>query len=289
MASNPKDLNRLYENIVQYSERMFNNLDRYNQQDYARALKKVKALVADAYAAYGAQGKLTYAEMQKYERIRKLDASLSEAIRDNVGNVAPRTRKILKETVNGSYAKSADIIALKTGVEITKRLTADEIIALLQKPISGLTMNERMALRVTDLEMRITAEVRRKILQGAPVEDTWKGVKTVMEKVYAKDRTMLADDAHRVSQEAVQASLESGLDKGIFPTKTWITAGDEKVREAHRLLDGQTVDADQDFEVPSGEWKGYHAGSPEQFGEPALDYNCRCYVVAGFRDKKEGE
>lgn len=283
-----KDLNRLYKNIVVYSERMFKNLDRYNREDYTRALKKVKALVADAYAAYGTKGTLTYAEMQKYERIRKLDAALSEAIRDNVGNVAPRTRKILKETFNGSYGKSADIIALKTGVEITKRLTADEIIALLQKPISGLTMNERMALRVTDLEMRVTAEVRRKILQGVPVEDTWKGVKTVMEKVYAKDRTMLADDTHRVSQEAVQASLESGLDKGIFPTKTWITAGDEKVRDAHRLLDGQTVDADQDFEIPSGEWKGYHAGGPEQFGEPALDYNCRCYVVAGFRDKKEG-
>jgi Txe/YoeB family toxin of Txe-Axe toxin-antitoxin module len=283
------DLKKLYENIVTYSERMFKNMDKFNRQDYARALKQVKAVVADAYAKYGAQGKLTYAEMQKYERIKKMDALLYEAIDGNVKNVAKRARLTLKDTVTGSYDKSNAIVTLQTGVEITKQLTGDQIIALLQKPISGLTLNERMSLRVVDLKMRVSSEVKRKILQGAPVEDTWLGVKTVMEKVYAKDRTMLADDTHRVSQEAIQASLESGLDKGIFPTLTWLTAGDDDVREAHRLLDGQTVDAGEEFEIPSGEWKGYKTYGPQQFGEAALDYGCRCLVIGGFREKKEGE
>jgi uncharacterized protein with gpF-like domain len=55
------------------------------------------------------------------------------------------------------------------------------------------------------------------------------------------------------------------------------------VREAHALLDGQTVRGDENFKIPSGEWKGYEADGPEGFGEPALDYNCRCYIVADVK------
>lgn len=283
------DLQKQYENIVKYSERMFKALDRQNRQDYARALKQVKAAIADVYAKYGVNGKLTYSDMQKYNRIVKLDQMLSTSINDNIKLVAKRTRNILSDTALGSYDKSNMIILHQTGVEISKRLTAEQITALLQKPISGLTLDERMSLRVTDLKMRLSAEVKRKLLQEAPIEDTWKGVKTTMEKVYVKDRTMLADDTHRVSQDAIRSSLESGKAKGLYPTLSWISAGDNDVREAHRLLDGQTIDVDQKFTIPSGEWKGYQAQVPGEFGEPALDYNCRCWVVGDARQLKEGE
>jgi hypothetical protein len=285
----PPNLEKLYQNIVTYSERQFRALDKLHRRDYALALRQVKAVVADAYAKYGAKGTLTYAEMQKYERIQKLDRLLAESIDENVKNVAKRTRNVLKETAVGSYDKSNMIILQATGVEISKALTTDKITALLQKPISGLTLNERMSLRVTDLKMRVSAEVKRKLLQEAPVEDTWKGVKTVMEKVYVKDRTMLGDDTHRVSQDAIRSSLESGKDKGLYPTLTWVTAGDDRVRDAHAALDGQTIDVDQKFVVPSGEWKGYEAQVPGEFGEPALDYNCRCWVIGDMRVVKEGE
>jgi hypothetical protein len=284
-----QDLTRLYENIVQYSERMFKNMDRYNQQDYARALKQVKAVVADAYGKYGARGKLTYAEMQKYERIKKMDALLYDAIDGNVKNVAKRARITLKDTTIGSFDKSNAIIALKTGVEITKPLKADQILAILQKPISGISLNERMALRVTDLKMKVSAEVKRKLLQGADIQDTWGGIKGQFEKVYVADRRMLADDTHRVSQSAIRESLESGKDKGIFPTMVWISAGDDRVRESHVSMDGQTGDAGEDFIFQSGPNKGQKTPAPGESGFPEEDCNCRCWIVANFRDKKEGE
>lgn len=285
-----QDLTRLYENIVQYSERMFKNMDRYNQQDYARALKQVKAVVADAYAKYGARGKLTYAEMQKYNRIRELDRRINEVIEDNIRNVAIRSRKTLKETTTGSYDKSVAIVALITGVAIAHRLTSEEIAGLLQKPITGLTLNERMALRVTDLKMRVSAEVKRKLLQEAPIEDTWKGVKGVMEKVYTKDRVMLGDDTHRVAQEAVRESLVIGkFEGGIEPTLTWTTMFDERVRDSHVRMNGQTVGIGEYFEFTYGPNAGQFTAGPGQSGFPEEDSGCRCWLVAGFRDKKEGE
>jgi uncharacterized protein with gpF-like domain len=85
---------------------------------------------------------------------------------------------------------------------------------------------------------------------------------------------------HDVSQEAVKESTIAAGDEGIHTTKTWVTAGDGDVREAHQLLDGQTVRGDEYFVIPSGKWKGYRADGPGGFGEPALDNRCRCWIVA---------
>jgi hypothetical protein len=284
------DLKKLYENIVTYSERMFKNMDKFNRQDYARALKQVKAVVADAYAKYGAQGKLTYAEMQKYERIKKLDQMINKAIDDNVGNVAVRSRKTLKETTTGSYEKSVAIIALITGVTIAHSLTSDEINTILQKPITGLTLNKKMDLRVTDLKIRITSEVKRQILREAPIEDVWKGVKGQFEKVYAKDRVMLGDDNHRVAQEAIRESLKSGkLTGDLEPTLTWTTMFDDRVRDSHVRMNGQTVGVNEYFMFTYGPNTGQFTAGPGQSGFPEEDSGCRCWLVAGFRERKDGE
>jgi len=280
----PQDLDKAYQKIVQYSDRMFRNLDKMNRADYVRALRAARAVVADAYARYGRKGVLTYAEMQKYDRLKKLDDMLYDAIYENTNHVAANTRRILGETAVGSFDKSAAAMGTVTGSVITKELSAAEIMEILQKPITGITLNERMALRRTDLVIRVKGEVRRRLLQSAPIEDTGKGVKVEMEKVYARDRTQLADDFHRVSEEAIRAEVELEKKSGLFPTLTWISAGDERVRGAHQLLDGQTVDAGDPFVIPSGKWKGYQTYQPGGFGEPALDYNCRCYVVAGVRE-----
>lgn len=279
------DLDALYKKIVVYSERQFVNLDKLNRQDYALALREARAVVSDAYRKYGSKGTLTYSEMQKYNRIKKLDAMLEDAIYNNTNTVAKRTRAILSETATESYARSATAMSAVTGALIAKELTADEIIAILQKPISGWSLNERMALRRSDLVIRVQGEVKRRLLQSASVEDTWKGVKVVMEKVYARDRTMLADDVHRISQEAIRAEIEREKAQGLVPTATWVTAGDDRVRDAHRALDGVTVDAGEQWEIPYGEWKGYKTWQPQGFGEPALDCNCRCYIVSGVREK----
>lgn len=279
------DLEAVYQKIVTYSERQFRNLDKLNSRDYALALREARTVVSDAYRKYGSKGTLTYSEMQKYNRIQKLDAMLEDAIYNNTNTLAKRTRAILSDTASRSYEQSAEAMATLTGSVITKELTAKEIIEILQKPVSGWTLNERMALRQSDLVIRVQGEVKRRLLQSASVEDTWKGVKTVMEKMYARDRTMLGDDVHRVSQEAIRAEIEREKAQGLIPTLTWVTAGDDRVRDAHRALDGQTVDAGDQFGVPYGEWKGYKTYQPQGFGEAALDYNCRCYVVAGVRNK----
>ena len=52
------------------------------------------------------------------------------------------------------------------------------------------------------------------------------------------------------------------------------TTLDKKTRKAHRLLDWQTRELDEPFEI-----NGHKAMYPSNFGIPSLDINCRCAVL----------
>ena len=47
---------------------------------------------------------------------------------------------------------------------------------------------------------------------------------------------------------------------------------DDRVRDSHDYLLGQTVGIDEDFYT----WDGAHAPAPGMFGVPEEDINCRC-------------
>lgn len=57
--------------------------------------------------------------------------------------------------------------------------------------------------------------------------------------------------------------------------KSWLTAGDERVRETHADADGQTVPIDQPFDV--GGEQAMYPGDPDLSDEEAL--NCRCTLT----------
>ena len=67
-----------------------------------------------------------------------------------------------------------------------------------------------------------------------------------------------------------------------------MTAGDNKVRDSHADMDGQTISvtAGEKFTLVSGPNKGEQADAPGLFGIAEEDYGCRCWVVAGIRKKE---
>ena len=57
--------------------------------------------------------------------------------------------------------------------------------------------------------------------------------------------------------------------------KTWHTMCDNRVREAHWYLEGDTVPLDEMFYTLSGDGAYY----PRGFGIPELDIGCRCWIT----------
>ncbi len=88
------------------------------------------------------------------------------------------------------------------------------------------------------------------------------GVSQARADLIARDQTLkLAGDLTHIRQ--TQAGITSYV---------WTTSGDERVREEHAVLDGETF-----------EWR-----SPPEVGHPGQDFNCRCTaypIVPGFEEE----
>lgn len=80
-------------------------------------------------------------------------------------------------------------------------------------------------------------------------------------------------EAHRVFCDA---EMDYAVGHGA-KTKTWITMGDDRVREAHEPLDGVTVPINEYFVA----WDGAKAMRPGAFGIPEYDCGCRCQLTFG--------
>lgn len=303
-SQNPRqtqELKQVFKGITEYAQSQMAVIEKQIQPDYMATLKNVRYNIAKAYGEYGTAGTLNYQEMQRYGRLQKSLKVIDEGIRDNMRDVGPKVQKILSETASVSYARAAETAPIPI-----RQLTAKEITGILNRGVSASSVSERAALRQQDLSIRISKAIKSKLLQNAPIEDTWDEVGNVMKQAFIRDVTSLSDEAHAVSQNSIIEALKEGSkDSGLFPTKIWVTAGDDKVRDAHWALDGQEVDANEPFTIGkdspfaggSGtgiskgatEWDGYQADGPMQFGEPALDYNCRCGIIGSWRQIEEVE
>jgi len=87
------------------------------------------------------------------------------------------------------------------------------------------------------------------------------------------------DDIVRIAEtethrDANTAALDTAKRAGAT-SKTWVTMMDDRVRESHDYLLGQTVGIDEDFYT----WDGAHAPAPGMFGIPEQDCNCRCELA----------
>ena len=90
----------------------------------------------------------------------------------------------------------------------------------------------------------------------------------------ASARAIARTEATRLINRAAIDSYSQAASIGIQVQKQWLTAGDEKVRESHQELNGQSVEINQPFQNDYGETFG-----PGEWGSAAEDVNCRCTVI----------
>lgn len=87
-----------------------------------------------------------------------------------------------------------------------------------------------------------------------------------------EDLARIADtEMHRIANTA---ALDTAKFAGA-KTKTWATMLDDRVRETHEYLEGQTVGMDDDFYTYDGD----HAPAPGLFELAENNVNCRCELL----------
>ena len=91
-------------------------------------------------------------------------------------------------------------------------------------------------------------------------------------------RTETIAAVHEAQSQALTQAVRAGIVSATAITMTWNSAGDERVRDSHEELDGETILMGEYFETENG---------PIRFpGDPLADIsetiNCRCWLEPGI-------
>ena len=119
-----------------------------------------------------------------------------------------------------------------------------------------------------------TFEDAIKVVDAEVAGKTWR---QRVEEYFAS--TVTEDDIARIAETethriANTSALETAKRAGAT-LKVWATMLDDKVRETHDYLEGQTVGIDEDFYTYDGD----HASAPGLFSLPENNVNCRCELI----------
>lgn len=125
---------------------------------------------------------------------------------------------------------------------------------------------------------QITKQVTSGILQG---ESLPKIAKRLQENIQGMERSSALRAARTAATGAQNAGrldgYESAKDMGIKLKKEWLATLDSRTRHSHAMLDGVSVETDDEF--PNGLM---YPGDPDGPAEEV--YNCRCTMIADLGD-----
>src|SRR5699024_9853003 len=128
-------------------------------------------------------------------------------------------------------------------------LDTKEIERAIENPLDRVGMLQRNR----DNQRRLTRQLREHLaqglIQGQSYRTTAKRIRERMEIGANSALTIARTENHRVRQQAGQDSREKAAESGLILKKQWISAHQDRTREAHEEADGQIVDYDQPFEV----------------------------------------
>lgn len=128
----------------------------------------------------------------------------------------------------------------------------------------------------------VVESVRDAVSTGLSQSET---IDQIRERILETYNFAVESRAERIARTETVGAANAGAMQAIkessAPYKTWITSRDDRVRDAHAAMEGQTIKKDEYFVTPDGETLMF-PGDPN--GGPSAIINCRCNVVATFDD-----
>ena len=255
------------------------------QKQYSIALKETRKNIADAYAKYSVANELTYAEMNKFSRLAKLE----ESITAELNTLYSGSGKEIRNSVGKIYAESYYFTGYTLETEAQTKLAytllpKDQITRAVQNPISGLTLNERLANNRRLIILKTKEQLTQGLIQGESIRTISNRIKEVYEGDLNKSVRIARTETNRARNLGTLDSYEHAKNKGLEFDTVWIATIDDRTRDSHADLDGQKADKDGLFHV-----HGLSTTGPSQFGIASEDIHCRCSTRVEFKDLEATE
>lgn len=136
------------------------------------------------------------------------------------------------------------------------------------------TLYEEMGVDIKKLKRIIPKIITRGISSGMMYSEIARNIKNQAGIPMRRAKTIARTEGGRVQEQASYDAALQATEKGARLVKQWSAIRDGDTRDAHRALHNQTRELDEPFEID-----GQEAMYPHDFGDPAMDCNCRCTML----------
>jgi SPP1 gp7 family putative phage head morphogenesis protein len=146
----------------------------------------------------------------------------------------------------------------------------------LQNPRVQRHLKEFATERLKGINATTQDALRRELVDGFRKGENYREIAARVKATMGTNTTRAEKIARtEVMRSSNFSSFEAYKQSGVIESKQWVsTVSDARTRDEHAALNGVSVGIDEDFEID-----GSTTAYPGDFGDPALDINCRCTVA----------
>lgn len=287
------------------TDKMLERIERRISREYKQAEKEVAQKLNAYLASFRAKdklweqwvkdGKKTQEEWNNWRTGQMAMGQRWEDMRQSLAEDMHHTNEIAGSIVNGHipdvYALNHNYgtyeiesgLGIDTSYTLYDRQTVERLMRdnpqMLPPPGKRVSARIKAGLDVKWNEKVIQSAMTQSILQGESIGQIATRLATA---VCDSDRVAALRNARTMTTGAQNAgridSYERAQDMGIKMKQQWVATLDGRTRHEHRMLDGETVEVGEPWEINGDEIR--FPGDPAAPGY--LVYNCRCTVIAAL-------
>jgi ribosomal protein S13 len=226
-------------------------------------------------------GKLTLAQMTKYNRMTGLDKDLAQIMNRNYGIVVASTDRLAEELYDASYFRYGWAFDQNSGVSLTWGSIPEEALEAVSH--NRMDLIAKNTLKITQRN-RIRSAISQGLLQGKSFPQMSRDIKKAMASNAYQALRIARTEGARAQSDGTAAIYEKAISNGVRGKEIWDavleTDDKRKHKPPHQNLDGVPRPA-------SGFWVlgGHKAARPLDFGIASYDIHCRCrlrFEVTGY-------
>ena len=305
MASSGSSSNKLFDHLYGNIQANLYNLHLSAEEKilymFQDGYEAVISDLAKVYGSYAVDGKLSYSEMSKYNRLKNLEKQISQQLSPRLRKKDAYLKQFLSVMYEESFYQHAYAIDQNGGCALKWGLLRDEDVeAIALSPLSKLSDSAFLKADRDQAVFAVRKAVLLAIVRGDGYPQMAKSIREVLGIQQLKNGRYVSAEkgqlykslriARTEGQRAVVAGqqkvYEKALGEGVELEEVWDAALDSRTRPEHGALDGKPR-LEKGWNVPSIGW----VEAPLHSGVASFDIHCRCRVrgqIKGYPPQVRG-
>ena len=248
--------------------------------NYRQALKEIRNELTQVYEKYAIDGKLTYAEMSKYNRLTKLEAEILKEINGMYNDNAKVILRLGPEIYQESFYRHHWGISRAYGIDVNfGLLRPEQVREAVRNPMTKISLDGIKGEGLTGIRRTIM----QGLIQGKSYTKMSKSITEFAERTAAGYERIVRTEGQRAAVKGNQAVSQDLRNRGFEIDEVWLATLDGATRQEKQSLDNTTATmrgGKAQWFIPGTGW----VDGPVQTGVAALDINCRCDSFAEIRE-----